>query len=88
MNKPGTYGAMNRDDYPTIAEIYVPFGNSGKCLAVPAFRFRDGSVSRAMFTEEEWAALPDEARAKLRVPDEYLTAPNTGVASFELSREG
>lgn len=78
MTKPldvsGTYSGIERDDYPTFASIKIPFGE--KHLLVPAFRFADGSVSRAMLTEKEWKALSSETRTRLTIdPSLVLEEP-------------
>jgi hypothetical protein len=61
--EPGTYGAINRDDYPALVTIGIPF--YGKHLLVWAMKFKDGRVAQVLMMESEWAALPEETRERL-----------------------
>lgn len=61
--------AEERAKYPTMATAYVPFGEKHSFM-VPAFRYSDGRVSRAMMTNPEWEALPEEWRKELSIPIE------------------
>lgn len=61
----GTFGSLERDTFPDMVSIAVPF--LGKSLVVPGMHYRDGSLSRVLMTNDEWDALPDERRKALTV---------------------
>lgn len=61
--------ATERAKYPSMATVYVPFGDKAKFM-VPGFRYSDGRVSRAMMTNPEWEDLSEEERRRITIPVE------------------
>lgn len=63
-----------RDRHPTMTSAYVPLGDLAR-LMVPAFKYRDGRTSRALMSNDEWMALPEEKRERASISTEHLDAP-------------
>lgn len=59
-----------RDRHPTMTSAAVPFTEKHRLLVL-AFRYKDGRVSRAMMSNDEWMALPEGERERLPVPKEW-----------------
>lgn len=64
----GTFGSLERDTFPEMATLGIPvFGANAPKFLVMGMRYRDGSLSQALMTNDEWDALPEERRMALTV---------------------
>lgn len=64
----GTYATVERSVFPEMATLAIPvFGPDAPKFLVCGMRYRDGSLSRALMTNDEWDALSEERRKALTV---------------------
>lgn len=63
----GTFGTLERNTFPDMVTLAVPVFADGPKFLVPGMRYCDGKLSRALMTNDEWEALPEDRRSALTV---------------------